>query len=244
MSTASAMVDNLDIAAMIPARMGSTRLRMKNLALVNGQPLISYAIRAAQQANVFRSIVVNSDHPLFAEIASRYGVGFYRRPPELGSSTTTSDAVVADYLRQHACDILVWVNPISPLQPPDEICSVVHYFVENELDTLITVQDHHVHCIYDGEPVNFSAAGEFSRTQDLRPIRSFVYSLMMWRSETFVTSMNERDHGILSGRIGYYPVSKLSSFIVKDDEDLRVADALARAQADGKMQRVKYDPIV
>jgi CMP-N-acetylneuraminic acid synthetase len=34
----------MNIVAMVPARMGSERLKMKNLALLNGQPLISYAI--------------------------------------------------------------------------------------------------------------------------------------------------------------------------------------------------------
>ena len=35
------------ITAMIPARMGSERLEKKNLALLDGNPLISYAIKAA-----------------------------------------------------------------------------------------------------------------------------------------------------------------------------------------------------
>ena len=34
--------------AMIPARIGSTRLKYKNLALINNKPLIYYAINAAK----------------------------------------------------------------------------------------------------------------------------------------------------------------------------------------------------
>ena len=33
------------VYAMIPARLGSTRLQMKNLALIHGKPMISYAIK-------------------------------------------------------------------------------------------------------------------------------------------------------------------------------------------------------
>ena len=33
------------IIAMIPARVGSERLKMKNLALINGKPLIYYSIK-------------------------------------------------------------------------------------------------------------------------------------------------------------------------------------------------------
>ena len=48
------------IYAMIPARFGSTRLKMKNLALIAGKPMISYAITAAKEAGVFNKIFINS----------------------------------------------------------------------------------------------------------------------------------------------------------------------------------------
>ena len=72
------------IYAMIPARYGSTRLQMKNLALINGQPMISYAINAAKESNIFDKVVVNSEHVVFEKIADRYGVDFYQRPSFLG----------------------------------------------------------------------------------------------------------------------------------------------------------------
>jgi len=53
------------IYAMIPARFGSTRLKMKNLALIDGKPMISYAIKAAKDSNVFNRVIVNSEHSIF-----------------------------------------------------------------------------------------------------------------------------------------------------------------------------------
>ena len=49
------------VIAMIPGRIGSTRLPMKNLALLGGRPLLSYAVRAAKAAGVFDRIIVNGD---------------------------------------------------------------------------------------------------------------------------------------------------------------------------------------
>ena len=77
-------MSDTDIIAMIPARIGSTRLKMKNLALVKGMPLIYYAIRAAQDSGVFDRIVINSDHEIFRDIALRYEVEFYHRPRNWG----------------------------------------------------------------------------------------------------------------------------------------------------------------
>lgn len=232
------------IIAMVPARMGSTRLKMKNLALVAGQPMISYAIRAAIESGVFNRVVVNSEHSRFGEIAQRYGAEFYQRPAELGSSSAKSDAVVLDFMRRHPCEIVVWVNPTSPLQPAEEIRAAVAYFVREGLDSLITVQDHHVHCLYENRPLNFVPQEEFAQTQSLRPVQSFVYSLMMWRAAAFLAAMEQHGYAVLCGKVGYFPVGKLSSIIVKTEEDLRLADAIAR----GRLQTlthagIQYDPL-
>src|SRR3989304_395347 len=74
------MKEKTNIIAMVPARIGSTRLKMKNLALINGKPLISYAIDAAKASGVFSRVVVNSDNEIFAGVAERYGADFYLRP--------------------------------------------------------------------------------------------------------------------------------------------------------------------
>ena len=107
------------VIAMIPARIGSSRLAMKNLALLDGKPLIYYAIQTAKQSGVFEEVVVNSDSRVFEKIAIRYGVDFYFRPEQLGSSEAKSDSVVYDFMQHYPADVLVWVNSIAPLQCPN-----------------------------------------------------------------------------------------------------------------------------
>lgn len=144
------------IYAMIPARYGSTRLKMKNLALINNKPMINYSIQAAISSNVFDKVIVNSEHTIFNSIADRYGVNFYHRTNNLGSSEAKSDSVVADFMEAHPeADIVAWVNPISPFQTAKEISDVVNYFVQNNLDSLITVENKQVHCNYMGGPINY-----------------------------------------------------------------------------------------
>ena len=77
---------NGDVIAMIPARMGSERLRMKNLVMLKGEPMIGHIIRKAKESGVFDRVVVNADHPVFNEIANQYGVEFYLRASSLASS--------------------------------------------------------------------------------------------------------------------------------------------------------------
>lgn len=212
--------------AMIPARIGSERFEYKNIQLLAGKPVIGYAIEAAKRSRLFSKIVLNGDHPVFEKIAKDYEIDFYMRPKAFGSSETRSDVVVADFMENNPGDLLVWVNSIAPLQPYTEIISFVHYILEQDLDTCITVKKEYLHSMYDGTPLNFSYDTPFEKTQNLKPVESFVYSLMGWRYETFLAQYNINASAILSGKVGFFPVSKLSSILIKYPEDLRVCEAL------------------
>ncbi len=101
--------DSSALIGMIPARLGSERLKRKNLALLAGKPLITYAIDAAKKSKIFDRIVVNSEASEFKKIAKQCGVEFYKRPKSLGSSATKSDDVIYDFLNKYSCHILAWV---------------------------------------------------------------------------------------------------------------------------------------
>ena len=232
----------MKLIAMIPARIGSTRLKMKNLALINGKPMIAHSIIAAQKSGQFDRIIINSDSEVFQAIADRYGVEFYKRPEHLGSSTTKSDDVVLDFVQNHPSDVVVWVNPISPLQTGDEIRKVIQYFQKEKLDSLITVSNEQVHCVYQGKAINFEETGKFAQTQDLEAVQPFVYSIMMWRTFPFVEAMRRNGHAFFTGKLGYYPVSKLSSIIIKTDQDLKLADYISRSM-DTVGSAVEYDEL-
>jgi len=225
-----------NIIAMIPAKLGSTRLPMKNLALLGGRPLIYYPIRAARMSGVFDKVVINAENAIFAEIAKRYRVGFYQRPLELVSPTTKTDTVVY-------CDIVAWASPIAPFQTSEEIREAVKYFIKEKLDSLMAVKNEQVHCIFKSKPVNFSLNKLFAQTQDLSPVQPFVYSLMMWRSKTFMQAFKEKGYALLCGKVGYFPVGKFSSTIVKKKEDLMLADFIMQAMGRYKRYQVKYDHI-
>lgn len=227
--------------AMIPGRIGSQRLAMKNLALLGGRPLMSYAIDAAKAAGVFARIIVNGDHDVFSALAREHGVEWYRRPDHLGSSTATSDQVVYDFMRAHPADAVAWVNPASPLQPGEEIRAVVEHFHAKQLDSLITVEKRSVHGLVNGRPVNFSPEEPFARTQDLTPVELFVYSVMMWRTATFRRAFEEKGYALLSGTFGVYPVSKATAVLIKTPEDLQLAEALLQAGRKPGMTGIRYD---
>ena len=204
----------MKIIAMVPARIGSQRLKKKNLALINNKPLVYYAINAAKKSKIFDKIFINSDDKIFSKVAKKFNVEFYLRPKHLGSSNTKSDDIVFDFLNNFDCDILV--NSIAPLQTASEIKKVVNFFKKGKYNSLITANEFKYHGIINNRPINFKRGDKFSKTQDLTPIDLMVYSLMMWKSKSFKKAYKEKKGTILHGKVGFYNVSRLSGLIVKN----------------------------
>jgi len=224
------------IYAMIPARIGSTRFKMKNLAMLNGKPMIAYAIIAALSSKVFDRVIVNSDSDVFRSIAEEYGAEFYLRPEHLGGSSVKSDDVVQDFINKYPSDVVVWENPIAPLQTIEDIRNTIQYFLSNDLDSLFTVKEEQIQCVYENKPINYIEQDKFAQTQDLTPVCPFVPFIMMWKTDTFLNSLKERGYAFFSGKVGYFPVSRLSSVIIKYEDDFRIAEILIKSMIEGKKE--------
>ena len=230
------------IIAMIPARIGSQRLKYKNLALINNKPLICYVIEAAIQAKIFDEIIINSDDKIFSKIAERYKIKFYLRDKKLGKSNIKSDFVVKDFLLNHESRYLVWLNPIAPLQTSEEIKKIIKFFIKGKYNSLITSNNLKVHSIYKQKPINFKINQIFSKTQDLEPISTLVYSVMMWNRLSFLNNIRKQGYAMMHGKIAFFPVSKESGIIVKNKYDLNLVELIFNARK--KNNALKYDNIL
>ena len=79
------------LAAVIPARSGSQRVKDKNIRLLGGHPLIAYSIVFAQQVGIFDKIYCTTDSPLIGEIARWYGCDEVIYRPESISTSISPD---------------------------------------------------------------------------------------------------------------------------------------------------------
>ena len=87
--------------AIIPARGGSKRIPRKNIKSFNGKPMISYAIKALIESELFSDIIVSTDDPEIAQISESFGafVPFFRSEELSGDSIGTVE-VIADLIRR------------------------------------------------------------------------------------------------------------------------------------------------
>jgi CMP-N-acetylneuraminic acid synthetase len=212
--------------AMIPARLGSQRLKKKNLELFGAVTLLEHAIERCLSAGVFEEIYVNSESTVFKKYADGLGVSFYHRPACFGSNESTSEDFVADFFENIDCDILYQIHSITPLLSSSEIKRFAEFCQENpSYDTVFSCIEDQIEVAFKGEPVNFTIC-EKTNSQNIIPTQRITWSATKWSRKAFLDARHGGGTGSYSGKIGYFAVAPFSGLAIKTLEDLTIARAI------------------
>ncbi len=128
----------MKIAAIIPARKGSKGIPNKNIRLLNGKPMIAYAINNALKSKLITDIIVSSDSKEIKSISDCLGVVYKEREEKLCTDDVTLDKVIYDAIKNEYYDIVITLQPTSPTLRVDTLDNAIQYFIDKELDTLIS----------------------------------------------------------------------------------------------------------
>ncbi|MEN6552513.1 MAG: hypothetical protein ABFC34_06450 [Methanobacterium sp.] len=137
----------MKILGIIPARGGSKGIKRKNLRILNRKPLIYYQIKNALESKHINDIVVTSDSDEILDYASSLHVYLRKRPESLADDITTLDPVIYDALKytelnnKKKYDIVITLQPTSPLMSPVSLDKAIEKFRDENLDTLLPVVD-------------------------------------------------------------------------------------------------------
>ena len=126
------------ILGVIPARGGSKGIPQKNVRQVCGKPLIAWTIEAAQQSVLLDRWVVSTEDPEIASISRLYGAEILNRPPQLATDTTPTLHVLKHALNHVSADIVVLLQPTSPIRSSGLIDRCIRQFQDTQADSLAT----------------------------------------------------------------------------------------------------------
>lgn len=133
------------VLGLIPARGGSKGIPKKNLFPIMAKPLLQYTFEAAKECGVLSEIMISSEDDEILHFARLHGFNSpYRRPKELGGDFASTVDVVEDVLqwleqRNQLPDILVLLQPTSPLRSADDISRAINQFIESDADSMVSV---------------------------------------------------------------------------------------------------------
>ena len=233
----------MKIIGMIPVRLGSTRVKNKNLRLIDGKPLVQYIIDAALGSNMLDEIYINSESTKFAGIAKKSSIKFYQRPEKLSLNESTNDDFVLDFISNVECDVLVQLLATSPFVTSKEIDSFIEAMLNRDFETMISVSNVQIECIYKNKPINFDQTKQTPPSQLLEPIKSYACSLMGWEVNRFkanVEKFNAAYHGG-DGSIGFYELKGYSTIDIDHEEDFLLAEAVSLALKKENVEPKYYD---
>lgn len=220
--------------AIIPARGGSRGIPRKNLAMLEGKPLIVHSIEAARAAATIDCVLVSTDDPEIARVAHRAGAVVVMRPPAIAGDKASSESALIhtlDWLdseRRESPEITVFLQCTSPLTSPEDIDGTVHMLADNGADCALAVTPFH-HFLWrrttngEGVGINHDQSVRLRR-QDASPQYLETGAVYAMRTSGF------REHGHrFFGSLAMYVMPKERCWEIDDPVDLEVARALMQA---------------
>jgi CMP-N-acetylneuraminic acid synthetase len=129
----------VDVVGLIPARGGSKAIPGKNLVPVAGKPLLAWTVEAARGARSLTQVVVSTDSAEIAAAARSLGAEVLERPAELAADETPMLDVVRHTVAALPCDVLVLLQPTSPLRRAEHVDAAVDLLLDTGADCVVSV---------------------------------------------------------------------------------------------------------
>ena len=216
--------------AVIPVRSGSKRLPKKNYKSFNSRTLAEIARDKCLASGIFDKIIISSDDPFFEELVNCKEVEFIQRAEHLACDDATTDMVIDFFFQElPSCESILWVNSVSPLQSVEDIKNCGMSLSNPNVDCIMAVNTLYQHCCTANKPINFDPNKHFEKTQDLEPIKRYIYSCMGWKRETYVEHRKKGFKGLFPYHMVHVEASALAGMLIKYEEDFILCSKIEEA---------------
>ena len=140
------MIEGKRVLAVVPARGGSKGIKLKNLQKIGGIPLVGIVGLIIKQCQSIDRAVVSTDHAETMAVAREYGIDApFVRPHELSGDLVSDMPVLRHALTATEADdgkrydIVVMLQPTSPLRRAAHVEQALSELVAKDLDTVWTL---------------------------------------------------------------------------------------------------------
>ena len=132
----------------IPARIGSKRIKNKNIKKFFGKPIINYSIETALKSKIFDEIHVSTDSLKVKNIVKRYPINIdFLRPKKLSGSKVglikVYEFIVKKFLDMGKKFDQIWfLTPCSPLIDTKDLISASKFIKKNKVRNLLAITEY------------------------------------------------------------------------------------------------------
>ena len=227
------------IKTIVPSRLGSNRVKLKGMRLLNGKTLVEYTLAAIKESEYLcKDVYINSDSEIWGKLAEKEGVKFYHRKKELATSNSMIDDYIYDFMINEPSDYLAVITPTAPFIEGKHLDEAWLKYVSEPCDTIISGEKIETHCFYGGESLNFSCEGQLPRTQDLEPVIALNFSIAIYDCSKFKENYVKNGYAVLSGKIINYVIDGFAKVDIDFEEDFVFAEITSKF----KQEEANYTP--
>ncbi len=225
------MINGKKILAIIPARAGSKRVVNKNIRDLAGTPLIGWTLKDLYKSKYIDHSFVTTDSSEVQKVANMYNIDCEPlRPTELASDTANSVDVVLDVInhRKKGFDIIVLLQPTSPLRQIDDIDKALELYMEKSANSVTSVCEVESHpswsaCLPDDRSMNEMIKKiKSKRSQDLETYHKLNGAIYIISVEDF----KKEKSFFASSNAFAYVMSRKDSIDIDTEEDLSIANCI------------------
>ncbi len=224
----------MKVLSIIPARGGSKGIPLKNLAPINGKPMLYYTVNSSLNSSIINRTVVSTDHKQIAKAAKNLGAEVIVRPKKLASDSATLEPVIhhtLDYLKNkenYVPDVIVLLQNTSPLRTSQHIDDALKLQKTKKYDSVVsgyithsflwTVENH------QAIPINYDPKN--------RPNRQEIKNRFIENGAIFVTSYDafKKNNCRISGKIGFYSMPEELSYQIDYPSELSLVAYLMKSR--------------
>ena len=213
------------IAAFVPMRHTSERVKGKNYRPLGGRPLFHHIVEALFACPQIDKVMIDTDSDYIAADARGAfpDVGIVMRPEEIRGGDVPMNTVLEHDVSQVSADVYVQTHSTNPLLRAETISNAIDAFLtaRDRYDSLFTVTPLQTRLYTpDGHAINHDPA-VLLRTQDLPPVMEENSCLYVFTRDTLAKQ---------GSRIGerplLYPLTAEEAWDIDEEIDWTVVEAL------------------
>lgn len=229
------------IIALIPARGGSKGLPGKNIIPLLEKPLIAWTIDAAKESRFIDRVIVSTDDNKIAGIAKRYGAEVpFRRPKALATDKAKGIDVVmhaVGWLEDNGeeADILVLLQPTSPLRTASDIDEAIRMLFDKKAYAVVSVSESEHHPYWAGTLPPSGCMKDFRRKKRYaNRNRQDLPVFYRQNGAIYIACTNRlmKDKDFLGSATYAYIMPKERSIDIDDKFDLAIAEYIMKEKGD------------
>jgi CMP-N,N'-diacetyllegionaminic acid synthase len=227
------------VIGVVVGRKNSKGLPGKNMKSFNGLPLVEWTMRQAKDSRCLTRVIVSSDDDEILALGEKYGFVSIERPAELATDdapigAAILEALIRSQIELEDSDVIVLLEPTSPLRPKGFIDECVTKFLASNANSSVSIG------LSNSQHPLFSlvrkANGELLRYdgQDLRYIRRQELEDVHFLDGSFYSTelgQLKISSQMYGGKVLGLPVEKWQEVEIDDEIDFAIAERLGEIYA-------------